>query len=284
MREGAHATGPERRRRLTVRRARTEPRSRAPSSSRRASVTRSSPAPGGVSRAPWDTLNFAASTGRRSRGRAREPRARRARARGRRGAALLPEPGPRRRRAGCSPATRTATRCSDASATSPLSRAPGVACGVRTADCVPVLVADRASGRRGRDPQRLARHRRRTSPRRASRALRELARRRGRSRRGDRPAHRGAAASRSATTWPPSSRALLDRWATPRSIRAGAQAARRSARASSARSSRRWASRAEAIDDVRGCTVCDARAVPLVPARRRGGRAAALGDRRSFNR
>jgi hypothetical protein len=100
---------------------------------------------GGVSRAPWDTLSFAPSVGDDPEA-VRENFARAA-------AALGVDPGriyvlsqvhgtACRRLTGMEDHGEVAREPGDVT----LSAAPGVACGVRSADCVPVLVGDRASG------------------------------------------------------------------------------------------------------------------------------------------
>lgn len=100
---------------------------------------------GGVSRPPWDTLNFAAGTG-------DDPAA--VRANMERAAQILGVE--TSRLYVVSQVHGVAARVIDegedreqvlrAVGDVTLSRAPGVACGVRTADCVPILIGDRASG------------------------------------------------------------------------------------------------------------------------------------------
>jgi hypothetical protein len=101
---------------------------------------------GGVSRPPWDTLSFSASVG-------DDPEA--VRENFSRAAAILGVD-PRRvyvlsQVHGTNAHVLTGTEDREelirtVSGDITLSRTPGVACGVRSADCVPILIADRASG------------------------------------------------------------------------------------------------------------------------------------------
>lgn len=100
---------------------------------------------GGVSRPPWDTLNFAVATG-------DDPAA--VRENFDRAARILGVPAARLYVVSQvhGTAARVLTGAEEreamlrAVADIVLTRAPGVGCGVRTADCVPILIADRASG------------------------------------------------------------------------------------------------------------------------------------------
>lgn len=101
---------------------------------------------GGVSRPPWDSLSFAVSVG-DDEGDVRENYARAARALGVSASRVYvcsQVHGTDARVLTGEEAPAVVVRTGTADVT--LSRVPGVACGVRSADCVPVLVGDRVTG------------------------------------------------------------------------------------------------------------------------------------------
>lgn len=100
---------------------------------------------GGVSQPPWDTLNFAAATG-DDPAAVRENLARAARILGVPAARLYFISQVHGVAARVIAADEDREHVLRAVGDITLSRVPGVACGARTADCVPILIADRASG------------------------------------------------------------------------------------------------------------------------------------------
>lgn len=100
---------------------------------------------GGVSRPPWDTLNFAAGTG-DDPAAVRENFDRAAQILGVTASRLYVVSQVHGVAARVIGAGEDREELLRAVADITLSRAPGVACGVRTADCVPILIADRTTG------------------------------------------------------------------------------------------------------------------------------------------
>ena len=127
---------------------------------------------GGVSAGPYRSLNFSVAVGDTEDNVRQNLERAAARARGRAGAhPLLSQV--HGSVVHCCPATSRAAQVFERQGDALVSGAAELACGVRTADCVPVLIADRRSGARGRGSRRLARDRRRGRARRD----RKLARR-----------------------------------------------------------------------------------------------------------
>ena len=100
---------------------------------------------GGASQPPWDTLNFAAATG-DDPAAVRENFARAAQLRGVAASRLYVVSQVHGVAAQVLTGDEDREHLLRAVGDITLSRAPGVACGVRTADCVPILIADRTSG------------------------------------------------------------------------------------------------------------------------------------------